>query len=54
MVSAIVIGLLVTLGVIVSIALFMVGAYFWWRHKRSQLEFIEPCDEEESSNGSMR
>lgn len=54
MASAILIALLATFGVILTIALLMVAAYFWWRHKRSQLEFIEPCDEEESSNGSMR
>lgn len=54
MVSAIVIGLVATFGAIATVALFMVAAYFWWQHKRSQLEFVEPCDEEDSSNGSMR
>lgn len=54
MASAILIGCLATLGIIIAILLFLAGGYLWWRHKRSQLQFIEPNEDEESSSGSMR
>ncbi|XP_037041809.1 synaptotagmin-7 isoform X2 [Bradysia coprophila] len=54
MVSAVLIGCLATVGVIITILLLLAGGYLWWRHKRSQLQFIEPNEEEESSSGSMR
>lgn len=54
MASAVLIGCLATLGVIIAILLLLAGGYLWWRHKRSQLQFIEPNEDEESSNGSMR
>ncbi|CAD7001872.1 unnamed protein product [Ceratitis capitata] len=41
------------LGIIIAIALFLAGGYLWWRHKRSQLQFIEPNDDEDSSNYSL-
>lgn len=54
MASAVLIGCLATLGVIITILLLLAGGYLWWRHKRSQLQFIEPNEDEESSSGSMR
>lgn len=54
MASAVLIGCLATLGVIIAILLLLAGGYLWWRHKRSQLQFVEPNEDEESSNGSMR
>ncbi|XP_031629693.1 synaptotagmin-7 isoform X2 [Contarinia nasturtii] len=54
MASAIIIGCLATLGVIIVILLLLAGGYLWWRHKRSQLKFIEPHEDEESTSGSLR
>ncbi|XP_055922120.1 synaptotagmin-7 isoform X2 [Eupeodes corollae] len=54
MTSIILIGCLATLGIIIAISLFLAGGYLWWRHKRSQLQFIEPNEDEDSSNYSMR
>lgn len=54
MASVIIIGLLSTLGVLIAILLLLAGGYLWWRHKRSQLKFIEPNDDEESTSGSLR
>lgn len=54
MASVIIIGLLATLGVIIVILLLLAGGYLWWRHKRSQLKFIEPNEDEESTSGSLR
>lgn len=54
MVSAVLIGCLATVGVIITILLLLAGGYLWWRHKRSQLQFIEPNEDAESSSGSMR
>lgn len=54
MVSAILIGFLAVFGVIVGILLLLAGGYLWWRHKRSQLKFIEPNDfDEESPNAGI-
>lgn len=52
--NAIIIGLLSTLGVLIAILLLLAGGYLWWRHKRSQLKFIEPHEDEESTSGSLR
>lgn len=54
MASGVLIGCLATLAVIILILLLLAGGYLWWRHKRSQLQFIEPHEDEESSSGSMR
>ncbi|XP_030245961.1 uncharacterized protein LOC108657932 [Drosophila navojoa] len=54
MASIILIACLAILGLIIAIALFLAGGYLWWRHKRSQLQFIEPNEDEESSNYSLR
>lgn len=48
------IGVLSTLGIIVLLLILLAAAYFWWRHKRSQLEFVEPTDENETSSGSLK
>uniref|UniRef100_T1GCS0 Vitellogenin domain-containing protein n=1 Tax=Megaselia scalaris TaxID=36166 RepID=T1GCS0_MEGSC len=40
-------------GLIFAILLFLAGGYFWWRHKRSQLQFVEPVDDEESVSDSI-
>lgn len=32
----------------------LAAGYFWWRHKRSQLEFVEPCDDHETSSASLK
>lgn len=54
MVSAILIGFLAVFGVIVGILMLLAGGYLWWRHKRSQLKFIEPNDlDEESPNAGI-
>lgn len=54
MVSAVLIGVLAVLGVIVGILLLLAGGYLWWRHKRSQLKFIEPNEfDEESPNAGI-
>lgn len=50
----ILIGVLSTLGIITLILILLAAAYFWWRHKRSQLEFVEPTDENETSSGSLK
>jgi hypothetical protein len=50
----ILIGVLSTLGIIILILILLTGAYFWWRHKRSQLEFVEPCDDHETSSASLK
>ncbi|XP_055313716.1 synaptotagmin-7 isoform X3 [Sitodiplosis mosellana] len=54
MANVIIIGCLATLGVIIVILLLLAGGYLWWRHKRSQLKFIEPHEDEESTSGSLR
>lgn len=54
MTSLILVGCLATLGIIIAISLFLAGGYLWWRHKRSQLQFIEPNEDEDSSSYSMR
>ncbi|EDV90915.1 synaptotagmin-7 [Drosophila grimshawi] len=54
MASIILIACLAILGLIIAIALFLAGGYLWWRHKRSQLQFIEPNEDEESSSYSLR
>lgn len=48
------IGVLSTLGIIILILILLAAAYFWWRHKRSQLEFVEPCDDHETSSASLK
>lgn len=54
MVSAVLIGFLAVFGVIVGILMLLAGGYLWWRHKRSQLKFIEPNDlDEESPNAGI-
>ncbi|XP_055313717.1 synaptotagmin-7 isoform X4 [Sitodiplosis mosellana] len=53
MANVIIIGCLATLGVIIVILLLLAGGYLWWRHKRSQLKFIEPHEDEESTSGSL-
>lgn len=54
MVSAVLIGFLAVFGVIVGILLLLAGGYLWWRHKRSQLKFIEPNEfDEESPNAGI-
>lgn len=50
----ILIGVVSTLGIIVLLLILLAAAYFWWRHKRSQLEFVEPTDENETSSGSLK
>lgn len=32
---------------ILAIFAIVAGGYFWWRHKRSQLQFIEPGQDED-------
>ncbi|ALC48087.1 Syt7 [Drosophila busckii] len=54
MASIILIACLAILGLIIAISLFLAGGYLWWRHKRSQLQFIEPNEDEESSSYSLR
>ncbi|KMZ07213.1 synaptotagmin-7 isoform X1 [Drosophila simulans] len=54
MASIVLIACLAILGLIIAIALFLAGGYLWWRHKRSQLQFIEPNEDEESSSYSLR
>lgn len=54
MANVIIIGCLATIGVIIVILLLLAGGYLWWRHKRSQLKFIEPNEDEESTSGSLR
>ncbi|KAH8269774.1 hypothetical protein KR018_001475 [Drosophila ironensis] len=54
MASVVLIACLAILGLIIAIALFLAGGYLWWRHKRSQLQFIEPNEDEESSSYSLR
>lgn len=54
MANGILIGCLATIGVIIVILMLLAGGYFWWRHKRSQLKFIEPNEDEESTSGSLR
>ncbi|XP_070138530.1 synaptotagmin-7 isoform X3 [Drosophila bipectinata] len=54
MASVILIACLAILGLIIAISLFLAGGYLWWRHKRSQLQFIEPNEDEESSSYSLR
>ncbi|XP_034670596.1 synaptotagmin-7 [Drosophila subobscura] len=54
MASIILIACLAILGLIIAIALFLAGGYLWWRHKRSQLQFIEPNEDEDSSSYSLR
>lgn len=54
MVSAVLIGCLAVFGVLIGILLLLAGGYLWWRHKRSQLKFIEPNEfDEESPNGGI-
>lgn len=37
-----------------GILLLLAGGYLWWRHKRSQLKFIEPDEfDEESPNAGI-
>jgi hypothetical protein len=50
----ILIGVLSTLGIIIVLLILLTGVYFWWRHKRSQLEFVEPCDDHETSSASLK
>lgn len=50
----ILIACLATVGVIITILLLLAGGYLWWRHKRSQLKFIEPNEDEESTSESIR
>ncbi|XP_069968511.1 synaptotagmin-7 isoform X2 [Bactrocera oleae] len=54
MANIILIACLAVLGIIIAIALFLAGGYLWWRHKRSQLQFIEPNEDEDSSSYSLR
>ncbi|GAB0092118.1 hypothetical protein DMENIID0001_070850 [Sergentomyia squamirostris] len=54
MVNILVIGCLATLGAIVTVLLLFAGGYLWWRHKRSQLQFVEPNEYEESSSEVLR
>ena len=54
MANIILIACLTVLGLIIAIGLFLAGGYLWWRHKRSQLQFIEPHDDEELSTFSLR
>ncbi|KAH8418159.1 hypothetical protein KR009_006704 [Drosophila setifemur] len=54
MASLLLIACLAVLGLIIAISLFLAGGYLWWRHKRSQLQFIEPNEDEESSSYSLR
>uniref|UniRef100_A0A6B2E5H5 Putative ca2+-dependent phospholipid-binding protein synaptotagmin n=1 Tax=Phlebotomus kandelakii TaxID=1109342 RepID=A0A6B2E5H5_9DIPT len=54
MVSVLVIGCLATLGAIVTVLILFAGGYLWWRHKRSQLQFIEPNDDEEIASEIVR
>ncbi|XP_055714593.1 synaptotagmin-7 isoform X2 [Phlebotomus papatasi] len=54
MVSVLVIGCLATVGAIVTVLLLFAGGYLWWRHKRSQLQFIEPNDDEEVASEIVR
>ncbi|XP_037953473.1 synaptotagmin-7 [Teleopsis dalmanni] len=54
MANIILIASLAVLGIIIAISLFLAGGYLWWRHKRSQLQFIEPNEDEDSSSYSLR
>lgn len=54
MVSVILVACLAVFGVLVGVLLLLAGGYLWWRHKRSQLKFIEPNDlDEESPNAGI-
>lgn len=52
--TIVLIGVLVTLGIIALVLVLLAAGYFWWRHKRSQLEFVEPCDDHETSSASLK
>lgn len=52
--KVIIIGCLAALAIITSIFAIIVGGYLWWRHKRSQLQFIEPNEDHESNYESSR
>lgn len=52
--TIVLIGVLVTLGIIAIVLVLLAAGYFWWRHKRSQLEFVEPCDDHETSSASLK
>lgn len=52
--SIVLVGVLATVGIIILILILLTAAYFWWRHKRSQLEFVEPCDDHETSSASLK
>lgn len=54
MANLILICSLAAFGLIFAILLFLAGGYFWWRHKRSQLQFVEPVDDEESATDSIK
>lgn len=52
--TIVLVGVLVTIGIIILILIVLAAGYFWWRHKRSQLEFVEPCDDHETSSASIK
>lgn len=54
MANIILICSLAAFGLIFVILLLLAGGYFWWRHKRSQLQFVEPIDDEESVTDSIK
>lgn len=54
MANIILICSLAAFGLIFVILLFLAGGYFWWRHKRSQLQFVEPNDDDESVADSIK
>uniref|UniRef100_A0A1A9WQB8 C2 domain-containing protein n=2 Tax=Glossina TaxID=7393 RepID=A0A1A9WQB8_9MUSC len=54
MANLILIACLAILGILIAISLFLAGGYLWWRHKRSQLQFIEPNEDEDSSSYSLK
>uniref|UniRef100_A0A1B0FEM9 Uncharacterized protein n=1 Tax=Glossina morsitans morsitans TaxID=37546 RepID=A0A1B0FEM9_GLOMM len=54
MANLILIACLAILAVLITISLFLAGGYLWWRHKRSQLQFIEPTEDENSSSYSLK
>ncbi|KAL9873490.1 synaptotagmin 7 isoform 5-T17 [Glossina fuscipes fuscipes] len=54
MANLILIACLAILAILITISLFLAGGYLWWRHKRSQLQFIEPTEDENSSSYSLK
>lgn len=49
--SVILTACLAAIAAILAIFAIVAAGYFWWRHKRSQLQFIEPNEEQDNFDG---